>query len=80
MLAVIPSRATSLASVFDHPTSESRSALEMPRFGIGATIPEEVLVTIRPHLRLRICGSTRSVIVMTDSTISWKLFSHSEGS
>ncbi len=76
MLAVIPSRPTSLARVFDQPTSDRRNAFEMPRLGIGATTPEDVLVMMRPHLRVRMPGSTRSVMAMTDSTIDWKLLFH----
>src|SRR5260370_873452 len=68
IFAVIPSRATSRASVLDQPTSERRSELERPRFGIGATTPEEVLVIILPHARAFILGSTRSVIAITDGT------------
>src|SRR5258708_17050748 len=72
MFAVIPSRATSRASVLDQPTSERRRELERPRFGIGATTPEEVLVIILPHARAFILGSTRSVIAITESTIAEK--------
>src|ERR1700680_5139817 len=68
----IPSRATSRASVLDQPTSARRSELERPRFGIGETTPEEVLVIIRPHARAFMLGSTRSVIAITESTIAWK--------
>ena len=52
-LTVMPSRATSRDSVFDQPTSESLSALEIPRFGIGATTPELVFVMMRPQPRAR---------------------------
>ena len=52
MLTVTTSAATSRASVVDQPTRESRSAFEMPRFGIGATTPELVLVKIRPPAAL----------------------------
>src|SRR5258708_17718455 len=72
MFAVIPSRATSRASVLDQPTSERRRELERPRFGIGATTPEEVLVIILPHARAFMLGSTRSVMAMTESTIAAK--------
>src|ERR1700682_6830765 len=72
IFAVIPSRATSRASVLDQPTSDRRSELERPRFGIGATTPEEVLVIILPHERALMLGSTRSVIAMTESTIAEK--------
>ncbi len=44
MLAVIPSLATSRASVFDQPTSDSRSAFEIARLGMGDITPEDVLV------------------------------------
>src|SRR5260370_6881241 len=74
IFAVIPSRATSRASVLDQPTSERRSELERPRFGIGATTPEEVLAIILPHARAFILGSTRSVIPITASTIAEKPF------
>ncbi len=80
MLQVTPSRPTSRASVFDQPTSDSLSALEMPRLAIGATTPDEVEVMTRPHLRARMVGSTRSVIAMTESTIDWKLLSQRAGS
>jgi hypothetical protein len=46
----MPCLATSRARLLDHPTKESRSAFEIARFGIGATIPEDVEVTILPHL------------------------------
>src|SRR6202158_6192181 len=72
IFAVIPSRATSRASVLDQPTSARRSELERPRFGIGATTPDEVLVIILPHARAFMLGSTRSVIAMTESTIAEK--------
>src|SRR6202040_1231478 len=77
---VIPSRATSRASVLDQPTSARRSELERPRFGIGATTPDEVLVIILPHPRAFILGSTRSVIAMTESTIAEKVLLHRVGS
>ena len=72
MLHVTPSRPTSRASVFDQPSRLRRSALEMARFGIGATTPEDVLVMMRPHRRARIPGSTRSATAITDSTIELK--------
>src|ERR1700736_894231 len=72
MFAVIPSRATSRASVLDQPTSERRRELERPRFGMGATTPEEVLVIILPQARDFMLGSTRSVIAMTESTMAVK--------
>src|ERR1700694_2643063 len=72
MFAVIPSRATARASVLDQPTSERRRALERPRFGIGATTPEEVLVIILPQARAFMLGSTRSVMAMTESTMAAK--------
>src|ERR1700737_4344139 len=75
-LAVMPSVATSRASVFGHPTSDSRKAFEIARLGIGETTPEEVLVIILPHRRAFIPGKTRSAIAMTESTIIWKLRSH----
>src|SRR4030081_2214606 len=72
MFALIPSRAISRASVLDQPTSERRRAVERPRFGIGATTPEEVLVIILPHARAFMFGNTRSVMAITDSTIAGK--------
>src|ERR1700682_1402824 len=72
IFAVIPSRATSRASVLDQPTSERRRALERPRFAIGATTPEEVLVIILPQARAFMLGSTRSVMAMTESTMAAK--------
>ncbi len=68
MFAVIPCWPTSRASVFDQPTSERRRAFEMPRFGIGETTPDDVLVMMRPHLRSRMPGRTRSVSAITDRT------------
>src|ERR1700738_4455837 len=72
IFAVIPSRATSRASVLDQPTSARRSELERPRFGIGATTPDEVLVIILPQARAFILGSTRAVMAMTESTMAAK--------
>src|SRR5262245_31168927 len=69
---VTPSRATSRATVFDQPTREDRRALEMPRLGMGAITPEDVLVMTRPHFFARIAGRMRSVMAITDSTIDWK--------
>src|SRR5271156_3268070 len=80
MLAVIPSRPTSCANVLDQPTSDRRSALEMPRLGIGETTPDDVEVITRPHFRARIPGKIRSVIAITDRTIAWNCFDQSAGS
>src|SRR6202022_5201395 len=80
IFAVIPSRATSRASVLDQPTSARRSALERPRLGIGETTPDEVLVIILPQARAFMLGSTRSVIAMTESTIAEKCLLHKLGS
>ena len=80
MLAVTPSAAISRASDFDHPTNASRSAFEIARFGIGAITPDEVLVMMRPHLRCRIAGNTRSATAIMESTISSKCRRHSPGS
>ena len=66
---VMPSRATSRATVFDQPTREDRRALEMPRFGMGAITPDDVLVMTRPHFFARMAGMIRSVTAITDSTI-----------
>jgi len=66
MFDVTPSRATSRESVLDHPTSVERRALEIPRLGIGAMTPEEVLVMMRPHFLARMEGSTASVMAITD--------------
>ena len=71
ILAVMPSAATSRASVFDQPTSDRRRAFDTARFGMGATTPDDVLVTIRPQRRARIDGRTRSVRPITDRTIAW---------
>src|SRR6202521_1774727 len=70
MFAVIPSRATSRASGLDQPTRERRRALERPRFAIGATTPDEVLVIILPQARAFMLGSTRSVMAMTERTLA----------
>src|SRR5665213_3662082 len=80
MLAVMPSRATSRESVLDQPTSERRNALEIPRLGIGATTPEEVLVMMRPHWRDFMPGNTRSVIAITGTIMDWKCLLHKAGS
>src|SRR5262245_44316390 len=80
MLLVTLSLPTSFASVLDQPTSDSRSAFERPRFGIGATTPDDVLVIIRPYLRLFMPGSTRSVIATTDRTMLSKCLRQSAGS
>src|SRR4030081_1810355 len=80
IFAVIPSRATSRASVLDQPTRDRRRELERPRFGIGATTPEEVLVIILPHARAFMLGSTRSVMAMTESTMAAKCMLQSLGS
>src|ERR1700694_3011544 len=72
MFAVIPSRATSRASVLDQTTSERRRELERPTLGIGATTPEEELVIILPQARAFMLGSTRSVMAMTESTMAAK--------
>src|SRR6202047_2266195 len=79
IFAVIPSRATSRANVLDQPTSARRNELERPRFGIGATTPDEVLVIIRPQARAFMLGNTRSVIAMTESTIAEKCLLHRFG-
>src|SRR6188768_3513535 len=62
MLAVMPSRDTSRASVLDQQTSERRKAFDSPRIGIGEAAPDEVLVMMRPHLLAFIPGNTRSVM------------------
>src|SRR4051812_33388497 len=74
-LTVMPSAATSRASVFDQPTSVERSAFDRPRSGIGITTPDDALVMTRPQRRRRMAGSTRSVIRVTDSTMARKCFS-----
>ena len=66
--------------VFDHPTSERRNAFEIPRFGIGAITPDDVLVITRPHFRERIPGSTASVTAITDKIMEWKLALQTFGS
>src|SRR6478672_2461125 len=76
MLAVMPSRPTSRARVLDQPTSDSRNAFDMPRLGIGATTPDDVLVMMRPNFLARMPGSTRSVMAITDSTMLWKNLLH----
>src|SRR4030095_10562996 len=76
MFAVIPSGATSRASVFDHPNSVRRNAFERPRLGIGVTTPEDVLVITRPHFFFFMSGRTPSVIAITDRTIDWKCLFH----
>jgi hypothetical protein len=53
---VIPSRPTSRARVLDQPTSDIRRAFDRPRFGIGATTPDEVDVITRPQPLARIPG------------------------
>ena len=60
---------TSRARVLLHATRLDLSALDRPRFGMGATTPLEVFVMMRPHLRSRIPGSTASVIAMTETTM-----------
>ena len=72
MFDVMLVAATSRASVFDHPTNDRRNAFNGPRLGMGRYPPEEVLVTSRPYFALRMFGSTRSVILMTESTIILK--------
>ena len=42
----MPSGASSVAIVFDQPTIALRSEFDSPNDGIGATTPEEVLVTV----------------------------------
>src|SRR5512133_3267091 len=69
MLQVIPSWATSRASVLDQPTRDKRSALEIAKFGMGVTTPDDVLVMIRPHFLIRMPGNTRSVMASTDKTM-----------
>jgi hypothetical protein len=68
--AVMPSAATSRASVFDQPTSVMRSAFDSPRLAIGAMTPDDVLVMTRPHFFFFIPGNTPSVTAITDSTIA----------
>ena len=62
MFTVIPSGATSLDSVLAQPTWDARIALEIPRLGMGWTIPELETTRMRPHLRFRIPG--RKVFTM----------------
>src|SRR3546814_12513895 len=59
MLAVTPSRPTSRASVFDQPTSDSRSALDEPGLGTGATTTDEGEVTMGPQPPARQPGVPR---------------------
>ncbi|MEH2492800.1 hypothetical protein V1280_008739 [Bradyrhizobium sp. AZCC 2230] len=80
MLQVTPSRPTSRASVFDQPTRDIRSALDSPRFAIGETTPDDVLVMILPKPRRRIPGRTRSVIDTTDKTMLSKCLHQSAAS
>jgi hypothetical protein len=52
---------TSRARVLLHATRLDLSALDRPRFGMGATTPLEVLVMMPPRLRSRIPGSTAAM-------------------
>ncbi len=51
MLTVMPSLATSVASVLDQANKAARKVLEIAKFLIGAIAPEVVLVITRPYLR-----------------------------
>ena len=79
-LTVMPSPATSAAKVLDQAKRDARRVLEIAKFLIGAIAPDVVLVIIRPHLRWRMPGKTRSVIAMSESTMSLKLLAHNCGS
>jgi hypothetical protein len=52
----------------------------MPRFGIGATTPEEALVIMRPQRLSRMPGRASSVSEMTERIIASKLLRQSAGS
>jgi hypothetical protein len=71
--------ATSLASVFDQPASEARSALEITRLGIGCSTPDEAMVRMRPQPRSTMPGSTRLASVRTGATMASKCGVHSSG-
>ena len=64
ILTVMPLGASSRDRVLDQPARAPRSEFDRARFGMGATTPDEAMVTIRPHPAARISGSTASVIAM----------------
>jgi hypothetical protein len=76
-LTVTPSAATSDDSVLLQATSEERNALEMPRFAIGCTTPDEAMVMIRPHRRARIPGRKCPVTRSTEPTMASNSRRHS---
>src|SRR5260370_21180132 len=55
------STATSAESVFAHPASAGRNALETISPGIGCSTEDDTMFTMRPHLAARIIGSTALV-------------------
>ena len=68
VLTVIPSAATSLASVLKKPTAAIRWEFESASPGIGSRTELEPTLTIRPQPRSRIPGSTASIRTRGAST------------
>ena len=68
VLTVIPSPATSAASVLNSPTVASRCALERARFGIGSRTELDATFTSLPQPRSLMPGSAASTRVRGEST------------
>ena len=68
VLTVIPSPATSVASVFSIPTAAIRWELESASPGIGSRVEVEPTLTIRPQPRSRMPGTTAEASTSGAST------------